>query len=386
MPEITLYHWLAFGLFVTVMLVLDLCVFHRHSRETTLREAALWTAIWASMALAFNGFIWWWQGSKAALEFLTGYLIEWSLSMDNVFVFAVVFAFFGVPAKYQYRVLFWGILGAVFMRLTFVLAGAQLIEHFSWTTAILGAFLIYTGIKLAVAGDEEVNPEHSWVLKTARRIFPVATGLDHGAAPQPEPAESHEAAGQDGLPATDAESNLPDVPTESQHLTPRRVDHGQKFFVRENGRLCITPLFLVLLVIESTDVMFAVDSVPAIFGVTKNTFIVFTSNIFAILGLRALYFLLAGVMDMFRYLKYGLSAILVFVGCKMTAEYFFGGHGEGAEASHLIPPWASLLVILLLLGLAIVASIIAQKRHDAHRPDANAAEKATVESSSEGDS
>jgi tellurite resistance protein TerC len=327
--EATLWHWLAFSGFVVAMLVLDLGVFHRHSRDTTFREAAIWTCIWASLALCFNGLVWYVGGRHKAVEFLTGYLIEWSLSMDNVFVFAVIFGFFRVPLKYQYRVLFWGIMGAIVMRLTFILIGAEAIRRWEWVVYILGAFLVYTGIKMATH-DSEVDPERSLVLRLARRFLPVARG-----------------------------------------------QHGEKFFAIENGKRCITPLFLVLMVVESTDVMFAVDSVPAIFGVTKDPFIVFTSNIFAILGLRALYFLLAGVMDMFRYLKYGLSAILIFVGLKMLAgwfeeppEWFVDRFGMPAEwVRHWIahpPPWASLLVVLSLLAISIVVSVVASLR-DARR-------------------
>jgi tellurite resistance protein TerC len=268
-------------------------------------------------------------GPKPAVEFLTGYLIEWSLSMDNVFVFAVIFSFFKVPLKYQYRVLFWGILGAVFMRLTFILIGAALIKQFGWIIPVFGAFLIYTGAKLALHDDDEVDPGNNLLMRMARKMFPVATG-----------------------------------------------DHGNHFFVVENGRRCITRLFLVLLVVESTDVLFAVDSVPAIFGITKDPFIVFTSNIFAILGLRALYFLLAGVMDMFRYLKYGLSAVLVFVGFKMVLDYLshvpevvvfvqdniWGGMPLIKEGDHLIPPGASLVIVLSLLGISIVASLLVKPK------------------------
>ncbi len=310
--DVLLWHWLAFGAFVVVVLVLDLFVFHRDSHEPTLRESALWTVIWCSLALAFNGLVWWWRGSEIAIQFLTGYLVEWSLSMDNVFVFAVVFSFFGVPLKYQYRVLFWGILGAVLMRLVFIILGATLIERFSWVMPIFGAFLIYTGFKLATHGDSDVNPEKNLLLRIARKLFPVA-----------------------------------------------RESHGEKFFVVEDGRRCMTPLFLVLLVVESTDVLFAVDSVPAIFGITKDAFTVFTSNIFAILGLRALYFLLAGVMDMFRYLNYGLSAVLVFVGIKMLGEWWTG--------HHLFAPSVSLLIILTLLGVSIVASLLANRRDAARQ-------------------
>lgn len=342
------WHWLAFGVFVIVVLTLDLTVFHRTSKESSLREAAGWTIVWCSMALAFNALVWRWLGPKAGVEFLTGYLIEWSLSMDNVFVFAVIFSFFRVPLKYQYRVLFWGILGAIVMRLTFILVGTALIKHFDWIMPIFGAFLIYTGIKLVAHDDNEVDPGNNLLMRMARKLFPVAEG-----------------------------------------------EHGNHFFVREAGKFCVTRLFLVLLVVESTDVMFAVDSVPAIFGITREPFIVFTSNIFAILGLRALYFLLAGVMDMFRYLKYGLSAVLVFVGLKMVGDYavhvpaisnflseniWQGFHLE--EGHHLVPPTASLVIVLSLLGISIVASIVSKNREDRrHAQQASAAEPVSEEQS-----
>jgi tellurite resistance protein TerC len=309
-PEPNAWHWLAFGALVVVLLTLDLVVFHRDSHAPTLRESAVWTAVWCSLALLFNGLVWWWRGSTIAIEFLTGYLVEWSLSMDNVFVFSVIFVFFRVPLKYQYRVLFWGILGAIAMRLSFILAGAALLERFHWVMWIFGAFLIYTGVKLAMHSESKVDPERNILMRIAKRFFPIA-----------------------------------------------KENHGERFFVVENGRRCMTPLFVVLLVIESTDVLFAVDSVPAIFGVTKDAFTVFTSNIFAILGLRALYFLLAGAIDLFRYLNYGLSAVLVFVGGKMVGEYFTGGK--------VISPAASLVVILALLAVSIVASIVAKRRETA---------------------
>jgi tellurite resistance protein TerC len=315
-------HWVAFAIFVTVLLALDLLVFHKHSHEPSLSESAFWTCIWSTLALSFNGLIWWWLGSAAAIEFLTGYLVEWSLSMDNVFVFAVVFGYFGVPLKYQYRVLFWGILGAVLMRLTFVLVGAELVERFHWILWLFGGFLVYTGLKLAFS-SEDVHPEDNFLLKFFRRFIPMTN----------KPA-------------------------------------GDKFFVKEESRWVATPLFLVLLVVESTDVLFAVDSVPAIFGVVDQNahyfrFVVFTSNVFAILGLRALYFLLAGVMDLFRFLNYGLSAVLVFVGGKMIAEAArhsewmaeLGGWDAHAEG-HLVPPWASLLVIIVLIGTSVAASLL----------------------------
>ena len=321
-------HWIAFAVFVTVMLVLDLTVFHKKSHEPSLRESAFWTCFWSALALGFNALVWWWLGGKAAIEFLTGYLVEWSLSMDNVFVFAVVFAYFGVPLKYQYRVLFWGILGAVLMRLTFVLLGAELVERYKWILWVFGAFLIYTGIKLACGGGDH-QPGDNALIRLFRRLIPVST----------QPA-------------------------------------GDRFFTRENGRLMATPLFLVLLVVESTDVLFAVDSVPAILGVvTPGThymrFIAFTSNVFAILGLRALYFLLAGVMDLFRFLNYGLSAVLVFVGTKMIAEA--ARHNEWLAAQggwdphakgHLIHPAVSLLVIVALIGTSVAASLAFPERKD----------------------
>ena len=338
-------HWVAFAIFVTVLLALDLLVFHKHSHEPSLSESAFWTCIWSALALSFNGLIWWWLGSAAAIEFLTGYLVEWSLSMDNVFVFAVVFGYFGVPLKYQYRVLFWGILGAVLMRLTFVLVGAELVERFHWILWLFGGFLVYTGLKLAFS-SEDVHPEDNFLLKFFRRFIPVTN----------KPA-------------------------------------GDKFFVKEENRWVATPLFLVLLVVESTDVLFAVDSVPAIFGVVDQNahyfrFVVFTSNVFAILGLRALYFLLAGVMDLFRFLNYGLSAVLVFVGGKMIAEAArhsewmaeFGGWDAHAEG-HLVPPWASLLVIITLIGTSVAASLLFPESKEPpgeQSPDSNSSDSETA--------
>lgn len=316
MPDAIAWHWIGFGALVTVLLVLDLFVFHRHDHVPKLRESAAWTIFWCSLALAFNGFIWWQMGREPALAFLTGYVIEWSLSMDNVFVFAVIFRFFHVPRQYQYRVLFWGILGAIVLRLVFVLAGTQLIRHFEWVLPLFGSLLVYTAGKLTLHAGAEVHPEKSLVVRAARRFLNIT---------------------QEGS-----------------------VRHGHAFFVRENGRLCLTPLFLVLMVIESTDVLFAVDSVPAIFGITLDPFIVFTSNIFAILGLRALYFLLAGVIDMFEYLHYGLAAVLAFVGCNMIGDYFF----SPADA-HLIPTPIKLLTIAILLGISILVSmLVKQKKED----------------------
>lgn len=316
MINFTLWHWLGFGALVTVLLALDLGVFHRHSQDTTIRQAAKSTLIWCALAMAFNVYVYWAAGMgkvglEKASEFFTGYLVEWSLSIDNVFVFAVIFTYFKVPKKYQYRVLFWGIIGAVVLRLAFILVGTALLHRFHWVIYLLGLFLIYTGIKLS-AHDDEFDPEASLVVRVSRKLFRVSTG-----------------------------------------------DHGEQFFAREAGKLCITPLFLVLLVIDFVDIAFALDSVPAILGITKDTFIVFTSNIFAILGLRALYFLLAGAMDMFRYLNYGLSAILVFVGVKMITQEWIEDHLLGGGK---IPHWVSLAVIVSLLSVAIGASLLAVRR------------------------
>ena len=344
MPELHIYHWLGFAGLVVVLLVLDLCVFHRHDHVPTLKESARWTVFWVSLALIFNGVIWWWAGHEVGSVWLTGYLVEEALSMDNMFVFVVIFRFFAVPMMYQYRVLFWGILGAIVMRLTFILAGVELIHRFDWIMPLFGVFLLYTAFKLMGHGDSEVHPENNLLLRVARRVLRVTHG-------------SHE-------------------------------QYGHAFFKRENARLCITPLFLVLLVIESTDVVFAVDSVPAVIGVIGGSstrlgpswvaFIAFTSNVFAILGLRALYFLLAGMVDVFRYLHYGLAGVLGFVGLKMVAEYVVplgidrgwfaqewfpwydhAGHG------HLVPIWASLGTIGLLLAVSMLVSFLAA-RHDQH--------------------
>jgi tellurite resistance protein TerC len=304
-----LWHWIAFGVLVTVLLALDLFVFHRHDRTPSLAESAAWTAFWCSLALAFNGLIWWWQGHEPAVQFLTGYVVEWALSMDNVFVFAVVFRFFNVPLKYQYRVLFWGILGAIVLRLLFVVLGGELIKRFDWVLPLFGLFLVFTAIKLAMQSEGEVDPEKNIILRFSRRFFKVSQGDHH--------------------------------------------EHGHAFFVREGGRLCFTPMFLVLLVVESTDVLFAVDSVPAIFGITRDIFIIYTSNIFAILGLRALYFLLAGMIELFDYLHYGLSAVLGFIGLNMIAEYWFLPEGV-----HFIPTWGKLAIIAVLLGVSIAVSIL----------------------------
>jgi tellurite resistance protein TerC len=301
------------------MLALDLSLVHRHSRETTTREAAFWTAFWCFLALLFSVLVWWLYGHQQApqnglqkaLEFISGYVVEWSLSMDNVFVFVVIFRHFRVPPKYQYRVLFWGILAAIFLRLAFVLTAATIIHHFEWTLYLLGAFLVYTGVMVAIK-DDDLDPEQGMVLRLSRRWLPVAQG-----------------------------------------------DHGDRFLAREAGKWMITPLFLVLIVVNTTDIVFAVDSVPAIFGVTDDTFIVFTSNVFAIFGLRALYFLLIGFMDKFHLIKYGLSAILVFVGIKMLAKSVLD-----PQNPLIANPFVSLVIIVTCLVTSIVASMLVPPREE----------------------
>ncbi len=285
--EVELWHWSAFGGLVVFLLLLDLFVFHRRAHTPSLVESTVFTIFWIALGVGFNVLVWWWQGRHAGLLFLTGFLVEKSLSVDNLFVFAVIFRFFRVPLMYQYRVLFWGILGAIVMRLVFILAGISLIEQFEIVIPIFGGFLLYTAYKLARHTGGEVHPENNLLLRFGRRFLRVSRADHH--------------------------------------------QYGQRFFVREEGRWCITPLLLVLLVVESTDILFAVDSVPAIIGITKDRFIAFSSNVFAILGLRALYFLLAGVMELFCYLHYGLSAVLAFIGLKMISEY-------GAEQAGWLPP------------------------------------------------
>ncbi len=299
MPD-RLLLWIVFNVFVLGMLALDLGVFHRKAHAVSLKEALVWCCVWVSLALTFNAGIYIWSGPEKALEFLTGYLIEYSLSVDNVFVFVIIFSYFAVPAAYQHRVLFWGILGALVMRAIFIVLGAALLTAFHWMIYVFGGFLIITGIKLLLTGDHKLEPEKNPAVRLVRRVLRV---------------------------------------------TPEY--HGQRFFLRNNGQLWVTPLFLVLVVIESTDVIFAMDSIPAIFGITLDPFIVYTSNVFAILGLRALYFLLAGIMDMFRYLKVGLSFVLCFVGAKMMIVDFYK-----------IPIGLSLGVVAGILGVAIVASLL----------------------------
>jgi tellurite resistance protein TerC len=309
MFEGPIWLWIGFNLFVLAMLALDLGVFHRKSHAVSTKEAITWSVVWISLSLMFNVVIYFfwdrmmpastYTNSEAALAFFTGYLIEKSLSVDNIFVFILIFSFFAVPAAYQHRVLFWGILGALVMRGTLILVGAVLLEKFHWIIYIFGAFLIFTGIRMARHQDEEVQPDKNPVVKFFRRFMPVTENFEE-----------------------------------------------DKFFVRRSGTWMATPLFLILLIVESTDLVFAVDSIPAIFAVTREPFIVYTSNVFAILGLRALYFLLANVMDKFQYLKLGLSAVLTFIGVKMVI----------VDLYH-IPVGISLIVVASILTLSIVASL-----------------------------
>lgn len=296
--------WAGFLLFVLIMLALDLGVFHRKSHEVKIKEALIWSAVWISMALIFNYGVYVFLGKQKAIEFLTGYIIEKSLSVDNLFVFIMVFSYFNVDTKYQHKVLFWGILGALVMRAIFIFAGVALIQQFHWIIYIFGAFLIFTGIKMLVQKNEEITPDKNPLVRLFKRFFPV----------------------------TD-------------------IMHEGRFFVKINARTMATPLFIVLLVIEFTDLIFAVDSIPAILAISTDTFIIFTSNVFAILGLRALYFALAGVAKLFYYLKYGLSAILVFVGIKMVIAGFFK-----------IPVMYSLLIIVGILTLSVLGSILFPKK------------------------
>ena len=296
--DVTLWFWVAFNAFVLVMLAVDLGVFHRHAHEVSVREAGIWSAVWVALALLFNAGLYAVWGAEPALQFLTGYLIEKSLSVDNVFVFVMLFSFFAVPAKYQHRVLFWGVLGALVMRGLFIAGGAMMLERFHWMIYVFGAILLLTGIKMARRVDG-YDPSTNPVLKLARRLIPLTDEY-----------------------------------------------HGQRFWVREGGRWVATPLFLVLLLVEASDLLFAIDSIPAIFAVTREPFLVYTANVFAILGLRAMYFLLAGIVHRFVYLKYGLAAVLVFVGAKMMLVDVY-----------TVPVPASLLVIAALIGGAVLLSL-----------------------------
>ena len=296
--------WSGFNLFVLGMLALDLGVFHRKSKEISVKDALVWTGIWITLAMCFNVFIYQYFGKQEAIEFFTGYIIEKSLSVDNIFVIIMIFSYFQVPAAYQHKVLFWGILGALVMRVIFIFAGIELIHRFHWLIYIFGGFLIITGIRMVVSGDAKIEPDKNPLVKMVRKVFPV-----------------------------------------TQHF------EGDKFFIRRDSKLWATPLFVVVVLIEATDLIFAVDSIPAILAITDNAFIVYTSNVFAILGLRSLYFALSGIEKYFHYLKYGLATILVFVGAKMClADYY------------KIPIEVSLIVIVSVLIISIVASMLFPKK------------------------
>lgn len=297
----SLWLWVGFNVFVLAMLALDLGVFHRKAHVVSVREALTWSGVWVALALVFNIGVWHWLGAQKGVEFFTGYLIEKSLSMDNVFVFALLFSYFAVPPIYQHKVLFWGIIGALVMRAIMIWAGAALITNFAWIIYIFGAFLILTGVKMIVKRETEIHPEQNPLVRWFKRLMPVTSDY-----------------------------------------------RGSRFFVRENGVLMATPLFIVLLLIEFTDLIFAVDSIPAIFAVTKDPFIVYTSNVFAILGLRSLYFALAGVMHKFHYLKVGLGIVLTFVGVKMIL----------AHTAWKIDTLVSLGVIVVVLTASVLASML----------------------------
>jgi tellurite resistance protein TerC len=294
-----LFFWVLFNLFVLAMLALDLGVLNRRSHRIGFREALAWSGMWIALAAAFAVLVLFWQGHGRALEFVTGYVVELSLSVDNLFVFLVIFRYFKVPGEQQHKVLFWGILGALVMRGVFILTGVSLIGRFHWIIYGFGALLVYSGLKLLRQGETEIHPERNPVLRLFRKGFPV----------------THDYV-------------------------------GGKFFVRSPG-LYATPLFVVLLVVETSDILFAVDSIPAVLAITLNAFIVYTSNVFAILGLRSMYFAVAGMMETFRYLHYGLSVVLVFIGLKMLGSHYF-----------TIPTVWALAVVLLLLAASMLASLV----------------------------
>jgi tellurite resistance protein TerC len=311
--EVPLWAWGAFVAFVLSMLAIDLLVFQREAHVVRVKEAAMWVGIWVTLALAFGLVIWLWMGPTRAGEYYAGYIVEWALSVDNMFVFALLFSYFVLPRELQHRVLFWGILGALVFRVIFILAGAALLERFDWMVFVFGGFLVLTGVRMGFHQTENVHPERNVVLRGLRRVMPMTSDY-----------------------------------------------RGQKFFVRDAGRLVATPLLAVLVAVETTDIIFAVDSIPAIFGVTRVPFIVFSSNAFAILGLRALFFVLAGMIGRFRYLNEGLALVLVFIGAKMILH----------DWVH-IPIWMSLAVIGTVLALAIGVSLFVERRTIARALKAN---------------
>ena len=299
--------WVSFNVFVLAMLVLDLGVFHRKAHVVTVREALGWTVVWITLAMIFNLLIYYYFGKDKALEFFTGYLIEKSLSVDNIFVIIIIFSFFQVPQAYQHKVLFWGILGALVMRIIFILVGVELIHRFHWLIYVFGAFLVITGIRMLTSGDIKIEPDKNPLIRFFRKFFPVTDTFE-----------------------------------------------GDQFFVVKNGKRWITPLFLVVVIIETTDLIFAVDSIPAILAISEDAFIVYTSNVFAIMGLRSLYFALAGIEKQFHYLKYALSAILIFVGVKMCIADWVK-----------VPVEISLIIIAFVLMISVLMSFILPKKESA---------------------
>jgi tellurite resistance protein TerC len=304
-----IYFWILFNIFVLGMLLLDLVVLNKKAGAVKVKEALWWTAFWVGLAFAFNVIVYFWKGKEPALQFLTGYLIEESLSVDNLFVFMLIFNYFAVPQEYQRKVLFWGIIGALVFRAVFILVGVTLIHHFHWTIYILGAFLIITGVKMAVSQDKEINPEKNPIISLVNKFMRVSNKYDNG-----------------------------------------------NFFTRLNGQLLATPLFIVVLVIETTDIIFAADSIPAILAISKDPFIVYTSNVFALLGLRSLYFALAGIMQLFHYLHYGLSIILVFIGFKLMVS--------DVEALKIDMMVALLVVAVILVGSVLLSIMFPKKPED----------------------
>jgi tellurite resistance protein TerC len=302
--EVNNSFWIGFNVFVLLMLALDLGVFNRKAHVVSVKEALIWSGVWICLALIFNSLIYYWFGEHKAVEFLTGYVIEKSLSVDNIFVFVLIFNYFQIPSIYQHKVLFWGVIGALLMRVIFIFAGVALIEKFHWTIYLFGVFLVYTGYKMFSEKDKKMEPEKNPVIKFFRKIMPVTNQLE-----------------------------------------------GDKFFVTQQGKMYATPLFLVLILIETTDLIFAVDSIPAILAITQDHFIVYTSNVFAILGLRSLYFALAHVIHRFIYLSTGLAVILIFVGLKMVMIDVFK-----------VPTFISLIVIGLIITISIVFSLIKTKK------------------------
>jgi tellurite resistance protein TerC len=308
--EIAPWHWAAFVIAVFFFLALDLGIFHRQAHVVSFKEALCWTCVWFMMAMLFAWSLTFWRGREDSVNFVTGYILELSLSMDNVFVIALLFGYFQVPLERQHRVLFWGILGALIMRGAMIGAGAALIIKFHWLLYAFGAFLLFTGIKMCLSGDVDPDPERNWVIRLMRKLFPISKEFD-----------------------------------------------GDKFMTVLDGRRMLTPLAIVLVSVETTDIVFAVDSIPAIFGVTQTPFVVFTSNVFAILGLRSLYFVLANAIGYFRYLKIGLSLVLVVIGAKMLLP--LAQEHLGILSGFKISTYASLLIVVGIIFLSVAFSVLA---------------------------